>query len=150
MDSSPPAVPCDRFYDASRHLWVTPPGAAGTVRVGIDALGLEDLGELAYVVLPAAGTRVERGVAFGTFEAAKMTAPFVAPVSGAVVARNENAVRRPPLVNEDPYERGWLIEVRPDAWARDAAALITGEAAAAWAAREAERLRADRGRSAGF
>ncbi len=133
-------VPQDRFYDKATHLWARPDAASGRVRVGIDAIGLESLGELAYVAVPEVGNTVERGGSLGSLEAAKMTTHVVAPVSGAVVARNDAALADPLLVNRDPYGDGWLVEIEPASWDAEAAELVSGDAIPAWAAAEIERL----------
>ncbi len=54
-------IPIDRFYDQEHHLWVLPEQESNVVRVGMDALGLASLGNLAYVKLEGAGKLVERG-----------------------------------------------------------------------------------------
>jgi glycine cleavage system H protein len=142
MSSDQPLdVPHDRYYERERHLWLQRDAKSGRVRVGIDAIGLESLGELAYVTLCAVGTTVARGEPVGSLEAAKMTSAVVAPVGGTVVARNDAVLRDPLLANEDPYGRGWLFELEPAAWDEEAAGLVFGEAVAAWAADRIERLR---------
>ncbi len=144
MESERPYdVPEDRHYDGTRHLWVQRDPASGLVRVGIDAIGLEALGELAYIQLKAAGTAVARGESLGTLEAAKMTSNIVAPVSGTIVGRNDAVLQDPLAVNDDPYERGWLVELDPTRWDEEAAELVSGEAIAGWVAAEVERFRAE-------
>jgi len=135
-------VPPDLYYEGERHLWVRASG--GALRVGIDAIGLESLGELAYVALHPVGSSVVRGEPVGTLEAAKTTSSILAPASGTLVRRNEAALRDPLFVNEDPYGEGWLFEIDPTSpasWESEAAELISGAAIAAWAAAEIERLR---------
>ena len=134
-------VPRDRCYERDRHLWLQRDEGSGRVRVGIDAIGLESLGELVYVTLRDVGTTVVRGESVGSLEAAKMTSAVLAPVGGTLIARNDAVLRDPRLANEDPYARGWLFELEPSAWEEEAAALVSGEAVAAWAAAEIGRLR---------
>ena len=136
-------VPRDRHYDGIHHLWAQRDEGSGRVRVGIDSIGLESLGELAYVTLHAVGAAVGRGEALGSLEAAKMTSVIAAPVGGTVVARNEAVLGDPLLVNRDPYGDGWLVEIEPASWEADAGELIGGDAVAEWAAAETERLRAE-------
>jgi len=133
-------VPGDRYYDKAQHLWALPDPASGRVRLGIDAIGLESLGELAYVSVPEVGTAVVRGAPLGTLEAAKMTTHIHAPVSGAIVARNDAALADPMLVNREPYGNGWLVEIEPSGWDVESAELVSGDAIPAWAAAEIERL----------
>ena len=136
-------IPNDRHYDRAHHLWARLDEGSGRVRVGVDAIGLESLGELAYVALEAKGESVTRGEAVGSLEAAKMTTTIASPLSGTIVGRNEAVLADPLAVNRDPYESGWLLELEPSRWQQDAARLISGDAIAAWAAAEIDRLRAE-------
>lgn len=137
MDSRPFVVPRDRHYDRASHVWAKP--REDRVLVGIDTIGLESLGDLAFVALQPVGTTVIRGEPIGTLEAAKMTTAIAAPVSGTVVSRNEAVLRDPLIVNRDPYRDGWLVEIAPSDWAREAVLLISGDAIPQWAAAETER-----------
>ncbi len=136
----PPHVPRDRRYDADQHLWARHDAGTGRVRVGVDALGLESLGELAYVALHDLGTTVRRGEPIGSLEAAKMTSTIVAPVSGELVARNDAVLRDPLRVNGDPYGDGWLVEIAATRWEEEAAELLADDAIEPWVAAEVERL----------
>ncbi len=133
-------VPHDLHYDRVHHLWARWDGAMRRVRVGIDSIGLESLGELAYVALKEVGTTVLRGESIGTLEAAKMTTTIAAPVAGTVCRRNDAVLRDPLLVNSDPYDAGWLVEIYPVSWEQDAAELVSGEDIRGWVAAEVERL----------
>lgn len=146
MSSDPgPAlsVPQDRHYHRAHHLWARWEGASRRVRIGIDALGLEALGELAYVSLKEVGTRVGQGEPIGSLEAAKMTTSIAAPVSGTLAGRNDAVLKDPLLVNADPYGAGWLVEIDPADWEQEARHLVSGEDIAEWADAEAERLRSE-------
>ncbi len=136
-------VPLDRHYEKTHHLWALQDAATGRVRVGIDAIGLESLGELAFVSLHDTDTRVSRGDAIGSLEAAKMTTSIAAPISGTIAARNNAVLRDPMLVNSDPYGDGWLLEIEPSRWDTEAALLVSGDAIAGWVAAETERLQAE-------
>jgi glycine cleavage system H protein len=140
-------VPRDRHYEGTNHLWVRADTAEGPesarVRLGIDGLGLESLGELAYVSLREVGTSFARGDSVGSLEAAKMTSSITAPIAGTVVARNDAVLSDPLLVNQDPYERGWLLEIEPANWEAEAGELIHGDAIQPWVAAETKRLSAE-------
>ncbi len=135
------SIPADRYYDRKSHMWALADPAAETVLVGIDALGLAALGDLAYVTLPEAGTLVQRGKPMGTLEAAKMTGGLQAPISGKIVSRNEEAVRNPMLINQDAYTAGWLVTIQPGDWVSELAELISGGDLPAWVDAELERYR---------
>lgn len=135
--------PQERHYEATHHFWALHDSESSQASIGIDRLGLEALGDLAYVALPAVGSRVERGEPMGTLEAAKMTTELIAPLSGVVVERNEALLRDPSPVNTDPYGAGWLVRIEPADWPREAARLVSGEALIDWVAAEVERYRSE-------
>lgn len=132
--------PSERFYESREHLWAKI-DAANHVILGIDQLGLQSLGDLAYVSLEPVGTRLTRGESFGTLEAAKMTTDVVSPVTGILIDRNEKVVRDPLLVNRAPYTKGWLVVIEPESWASESVGFVSGPAVAHWAALEVERYR---------
>lgn len=135
-------VPRDRHYDADQHLWIQRSDeASAVVRVGIDAFGLDTLGELAYLSLPEAGGAIVKGESLGTLEAAKMTIHIVSPLGGTVVSRNERALRDPSIVNGDPHGEGWLVEIAASDWESDSSGWIAGDAIEGWVEAERERLR---------
>ena len=84
----------------------------GTVTVGITDHAVEQLGDLAFVDLPAAGTRATRGKRFGEIESTKAVADLVAPVSGDVVEMNAAAANDLELISSSPFDKGWLIRVK--------------------------------------
>jgi glycine cleavage system H protein len=100
----------DRCYQPETHMWVllTKPGRA---LVGMDPLGIETSGTLAQLSLDPAGTELTAGRPFGQLEAAKFVGPLISPVSGVVLAVNDNVANNPSLAERDPYGEGWLIEV---------------------------------------
>lgn len=131
--------PQDRYYDPANHLWVQMDG--GRAQIGMDALGVETLGDLAYITLADVGVRVERGKPIGTMEAAKMTGELVAPISGTLVARNDKVLRDPSLVNRDAYGQAWLIAIQPSDWTAESSQLVHGDAVPAWVDAEVKRYR---------
>ena len=80
--------------------------------IGITAFAQDQLGDVVYLDLPAEGDEVTAGERCGEIESAKTVSDFYSPVSGEVVAANGELEEHPELVNESPYERGWLIRVR--------------------------------------
>jgi glycine cleavage system H protein len=66
------------------------------------------------VELPVVGVSLERGQPFGVVESVKAVADLLAPASGEVLAANEDLADAPELVNESPYERGWIVRIRLD------------------------------------
>ena len=133
-------IPNDLYYDGNHHMWARLE-LRDRVVVGIDALGLQSLGELAYISLHEVGKTVKRGRSVGALEAAKMTGDLIAPVTGILVDRNEEVLSDPTLVNEEPYGRGWLVAIEPSEWEAESVQLIHGEALTNWVSSEIERYK---------
>ena len=112
MTTAHDGVPGDLKYTAD-HEWAVVT-ASGTVRVGITHHAQDALGDIVFVQLPELGTAVQAGTALGEVESTKSVSDLVAPVSGAVAARNETLDETPELVNTDPYGAGWMLEITPD------------------------------------
>jgi glycine cleavage system H protein len=91
------------------HEWVRVDG--GEAVVGITHYAQAQLGDVVYVELPAAGTRVKQGEVFGTIESVKAVSELYAPVSGEVTAVNDALGGSPESVNKDPHAT-WLIKVK--------------------------------------
>ncbi len=103
--------PTDRRY-TDAHEWAKLD--EGLVAVGITNYAQEQLGDIVYVELPQPGDTVEKAGSFGIVESVKAASDLFAPLGGEVVAVNEELVDRPELVNEDPYEAGWMLKVQPE------------------------------------
>jgi glycine cleavage system H protein len=105
--------PDDLRYTAE-HEWLRSPGdAEGSVRVGITHFAQEQLGDIVYVQLPEVGEDVVAGAPCGELESTKSVSDLFAPVTGRVVARNDELDTAPEQVNADPYGTGWMIEIVP-------------------------------------
>lgn len=109
--------PQDRSY-TREHEWVST-DAAGVVRFGITDYAQGALGDIVYISLPAVGAELTAGEACGEVESTKSVSDIYAPVSGTVVAVNDLLDGAPETVNSDPYEAGWMVEVRPSESAGD-------------------------------
>ena len=92
-------------------LWVDVEGALR--RVGVTDYAQDQLGEIVYLELPEPGVRVMAGEPLGVIESAKAVIDLISPLNGEVQERNEAALERPSLVNEQPYADGWLLRVAP-------------------------------------
>jgi glycine cleavage system H protein len=103
-------VPDDLKYTAE-HEWVRITAGSSTVRIGITDFAQGALGDVVYVSLPAVGTSVSSGSAFGEVESTKSVSDIYAPVSGTITARNDALDGAPETINSDPYGEGWLVEI---------------------------------------
>lgn len=118
-------VRTDLAYDIERHMWVAERDD-GNVRVGMDTLGVETAGTLAQLDFVETGTVLVRGEAFGTLEAEKFVGPLVTPISGVVVTVNTGATEDPGVVEREPYDGGWMVEISPSDPDTDIAELVSG------------------------
>ena len=103
--------PTDRRYTAE-HEWVKLDGDLAVV--GITSFAQDQLGDVVYVELPKAGARVEAMKPFGVIESVKTASDLFAPISGTITEVNPRVTGEPQLVNDAPYQDGWLIRVKPD------------------------------------
>jgi glycine cleavage system H protein len=102
-------VPDELSYTAE-HEWVRA-GDGTTVRVGVTDYAQQALGDVVYVSLPEVGAQVSAGTAIGEIESTKSVSDLYAPLSGTVVARNDELDSSPELINSDPYGAGWIVEI---------------------------------------
>lgn len=91
------------------HEWVRITG--NTAIVGITDFAQKELGDIVYVEIETEGQEVKQGEIFGTVEAVKTVSDLFMPLTGKVLEVNPNLESQPELVNEDPYERGWMIRI---------------------------------------
>jgi glycine cleavage system H protein len=97
-----------RYTD--QHEWVRLEGDSATV--GITKFAAEQLGDVVYVELPAAGKAVKAGAEAAVVESVKAASEVYAPVSGEVTAANEALAAAPSKVNEDPEGEGWFFRLK--------------------------------------
>jgi len=103
------SVPNNLKY-AKSHEWVRVEG--DTAVVGISDHAQHELTDIVYVELPLVGDRVEAGKECAVVESVKAASDIYAPVTGDIVAVNEELTRTPELVNQDPYGKGWMFKVK--------------------------------------
>jgi glycine cleavage system H protein len=92
------------------HDWARVEG--DTAVFGLTSYAQETLGDIVYIELPEVGADVTAGTPYAEVESVKAVSDVYAPLSGSVVEINEEVVDAPELINESPYEDGWLIKVR--------------------------------------
>lgn len=105
------AAPTDLKYTRT-HEWVRVDG--DVVTIGLSDYAQNELGEITYLELPEVGDKLTQTEPLGVVESVKAASDIYAPIDGEVVERNQEAIDAPDLVNSSPYERAWLIKVRPD------------------------------------
>jgi len=91
------------------HEWIRVTDGRGVV--GITAFAQEQLGDVVFVELPKMDAQLSQGGTFGVVESVKTVSDLFSPVSGRVTAVNKKLETQPELVNTDPYDKGWIIEI---------------------------------------
>ena len=107
-DPSPYQVPDGLFY-TKEHEWARVTG--GTAKVGITDYAAKTLNDIVYLTLPPAGKEVKQLSSFGTVESIKAVSELYSPLSGTVTGTNQELTNHPELINQSPYEAGWIIEL---------------------------------------
>lgn len=101
--------PTDYRY-TKEHEWAARDG--DLVKVGVTSYAVEQLGDVTLVDLPEVGTEVQAHERFGDIESVKTVSELFAPVSGEIVEVNGELDESPELVNEGPYDKGWMVVIR--------------------------------------
>jgi glycine cleavage system H protein len=102
-------IPSDLKYTKS-HEWVRVAG--NTATIGISDHAQQELTDIVFVELPAAGRQVKAGEACAVVESVKTASDIYAPVSGEIMEANKSVVDEPALTNSEPYERGWFFKIK--------------------------------------
>jgi glycine cleavage system H protein len=117
-------------------VWAALDDATGLVRVGLTDFRQQSSGDVVFVGLPAAGTRLAAREDLANIETIKVDLAVPAPAAGEVVAVNEALADAPELINQDPYGAGWLVALKPAIW--PAPGLLDAEAYLALMTAQAE------------
>ena len=104
-------LPVDCSY-ATTDEWVRVKGTIA--RIGITDYAQSELSDIVFVEVPSVGSQLVPGESFGVVESVKAVSDLLAPIGGEVIQVNEELEEHPEWVNEEPYERGWIIEIRVD------------------------------------
>ncbi|MGQ9502024.1 MAG: glycine cleavage system protein GcvH [Anaerolineae bacterium] len=98
-----------RYTDS--HEWVRKEG--DVLVCGITDHAQEELSDVVYVELPEVEDSLSKGDRFGVIESVKAASDLYMPVSGEILAVNQELLNAPELVNKDPYGKGWMIKIKP-------------------------------------
>ncbi|MAU58431.1 MAG: glycine cleavage system protein H [Flavobacteriaceae bacterium] len=102
-------IPADLKYTKD-HEWVKFDNEIATV--GITDFAQGELGDIVYIEVDSIGENLESESVFGTVEAVKTVSDLFMPLSGEIIEFNSELESRPELVNEDPYNSGWMIKIK--------------------------------------
>jgi len=98
-----------KFKYTKEHEWIDLEGAKGTV--GVTSYAVEQLGDIVHVDLPEVGKAFKAGDSFGTIESTKTVSDLYMPVSGKITDVNRAVVSAPESLQQDTYEKGWLVKL---------------------------------------
>ncbi len=131
----------DELYYHPEHGWAREE-EDGTITVGMTDFAQQSAGEIAYMDMPMEGDEVKAGETAAKIQTAKWIGKLLSPVSGEVTEVNEDVEDEPQLVNEDPYNEGWIIRVQPSNWDEEKVKLmrVNTPEMEAWLAKEIERV----------
>ena len=101
-------IPQNLMYTKD-HEWARIEG--NTAVIGVSEYATHSLGDLVFVELPEMGRSLKAHETFGVVESVKAVSDLFAPLSGKVIARNEAVVSDPSIINQDSYDKGWLIKI---------------------------------------
>lgn len=96
----------------------------GKYTIGLTDYAIEQLGDIVFLELPEVGAEFRKGEVFATIESVKAASEIYMPISGKIVEINESVVDTPELLNESPYEKGWLVRVESETAAIDSVDLL--------------------------
>lgn len=120
-------IPADLKYTAE-HEWVRVIDES-TIQFGITDYAQHALGDIVFVSLPSVGDSLTAGATCGEVESTKSVSDIYAPVSGEVSARNHAIETSPDTLNSDPYNNGWIVEVKVSGSATEVVAQLLDAAA---------------------
>jgi glycine cleavage system H protein len=106
------SFPDHLLYDLEGNTWVAG-DESGEVVVGVTSLLSAIAGKIISARLRATGTKMGRGTSLGTLESLKFVGPIPSPVSGIILSINGEVVKRPKLLNDSPYAKGWIVKLKP-------------------------------------
>ena len=117
-------IPEDLHYLVEKHVWLSFDGEF--VTMGMTDVAQNLAGNFLSVTAKKVGKLIKKGRSVATVESSKWVGPIPCPVQGEVAEINDAVVARPGIMNEDPYDAGWVVKLRPEDWETDSADLVTG------------------------
>ena len=100
----------ENFLFTDDHEWVDINGDIATI--GITDYAQGELGDIVFIEFPDLNTEFQKGESIGTIEAVKTVADIYMPLSGKIVALNDELNDNPSLVNNNPFDKGWMLKVQ--------------------------------------
>lgn len=108
-------LPDDLLYDVENQTWFKEMGD-GNVKLGMTAVATAMAGQLVAVTPKKVGRSIKEGKSCATIESGKWVGPAKSLAAGEIVEVNDAVVSKPDIANDDPYDAGWLVILKPDDW----------------------------------
>jgi len=113
----------ENFYYEKNHFWAKD-DSSGNVIIGASDFSQQLAGEIIFVKLPMEGTKLEQGKSFSFMKSVKWEGKVFAPFSGEVIEVNEELKDSPELINDSPYDKGWIVKIKPSDFDGEAVSLM--------------------------
>jgi glycine cleavage system H protein len=139
LTSSALKVPQGLFF-SRLHTW-THLERSGVAKVGMDDLLLHITGEVRFNKLREPGEKVSKGDLMAEISHRGKILKIYSPISGEVIQANPILMEHPEVLNEDPYQKGWMYKVKPTSWIADTNSYFLAEEASDWSRQELERFK---------
>ncbi|MCD8024123.1 MAG: glycine cleavage system protein GcvH [Candidatus Gastranaerophilales bacterium] len=110
---------------SNTHEWILE--GKDTCTIGLTDYAVEQLGDVVFVELPEIGSEFNKNEPFATIESVKAASEIYMPVSGKIVEINEELINAPEIINNDPYEKGWLVKITSETVQEDSVGLLEYE-----------------------
>ena len=124
MNISQPNPP-EGILCAKTHEWALE--SDNIITIGLTDYAIEQLGDIVFVELPEVDSEFAKNEVFATIESVKAASEIYMPVGGKVVELNEELLNSPEIMNEDVWDRGWLIKIESDTFQEDSLGLLEYE-----------------------
>jgi glycine cleavage system H protein len=116
-------IATDRSYSIDG-IWAQEVLDGARVRVGLSDYSQQRMGDVTYVHLKSHGTKLAVGNTFAEIETIKANSDLLSPVNGVIFDINKSLDSISEIINQDPYDKGWLAEINVDDWQTDQARLL--------------------------
>jgi glycine cleavage system H protein len=128
------------IYFNKNHTWAHL-GEEGSAKVGLDDFLQHVIGNLQLSGLKDPGNSIRKGDLLAEIEQDGKNLKIYSPISGVVTETNEMVTENPGIINDDPYEKGWLYRIKPSNWIKDTSSCLLAEKATEWSDRELTRFK---------
>lgn len=118
-------LPDELLYDVDNHIWFQEVGD-GNVKLGMTAVATAMAGQVVAFTPKRVGRSVRAGKSCATVESGKWVGPAKSAAAGEVIETNDDLVNEPAMVNADPYDKGWMVILKPDNWDEVRPSLLPG------------------------